>query len=173
MRVAFSGVQCTGKTTLLNELEKLNLNYKVIKFVVRDLVKTKNIKVNQEGNEDTQIQIANQHLKNLENDNVFVDRCLLDCMAYTTWMYNKGQINEVTFNLVKEKYKNNINKYNVIFYMRPEFELKDDGFRSLDIKFRDEVLEIFEDLVKDLKNVKVLTGSVQERIESVLKIIGE
>ena len=53
MRVAFSGVQCTGKTTLLNELEKLNLNYKVIKFVVRDLVKTKNIKVNQEGNEDT------------------------------------------------------------------------------------------------------------------------
>ena len=94
-------------------------------------------------------------------------------MAYTTWMYNKGQINEVTFNLVKEKYNNNINKYNVIFYMRPEFELKDDGFRSLDIKFRDEVLEIFEDLVKDLKNVKVLTGSVQERIDSVLKVIGD
>ena len=62
MRIAFSGVQCTGKTTLLNELEKLNLNHDVVKFVVRDLVKTKNIKVNQEGNEDTQIQIVNQHL---------------------------------------------------------------------------------------------------------------
>ena len=88
MRVAFSGVQCTGKTTLLNELEKLNLNYKVIKFVVRDLVKTKNIKVNQEGNEDTQIQIANQHLKNLENDNVFVFLCLLGSITYINWLFD-------------------------------------------------------------------------------------
>ena len=54
MRIAFSGVQCTGKTTLLNELEKLNLNHDVVKFVVRDLVKTKNIKVNKDGNEYTQ-----------------------------------------------------------------------------------------------------------------------
>lgn len=171
MRIAFSGVQCTGKTTLLNELEKLNLNHKVIKFVVRDLVKTKNIKVNKDGNEDTQIQIANQHLKNLENDNIFVDRCLLDCMAYTTWMFNKGQINQNTFNYVKEKYEDNVNRYDIIFYLRPEFKIVDDGFRSLDIKFRDEVLEIFEELVKNLKNVKVLTGSVDERIKTILNYI--
>lgn len=171
MRIAFSGVQCTGKTTLLNELEKLNLNHDVVKFVVRDLVKTKNIKVNKEGNEDTQIQIVNQHLKNLECNNIFVDRCLLDCMAYTTWMFNKGQINQNTFNYVKEKYDDNVNRYDIIFYLRPEFKIVDDGFRSLDIKFRDEVLEIFEDLVKDLKNVKVLTGSVDERIKTILNYI--
>ena len=171
MRIAFSGVQCTGKTTLLNELEKLNLNYDVVKFVVRDLVKTKNIKVNKDGNEDTQIQIVNQHLKNLEGNNIFVDRCLLDCMAYTTWMFNKGQINQNTFNYVKEKYEDNVNRYDIIFYLRPEFKIVDDGFRSLDIKFRDEVLEIFEELVKNLKNIKVLTGSVDERIKTILNYI--
>ena len=129
------------------------------------------IKVNKDGNEDTQIQIVNQHLKNLEGNNIFVDRCLLDCMAYTTWMFNKGQINQNTFNYVKEKYEDNVNRYDIIFYLRPEFKIVDDGFRSLDIKFRDEVLEIFEELVKNLKNVKVLTGSVDERIKTILNYI--
>ena len=92
-------------------------------------------------------------------------------MAYTIWMFNKGQINQNTFNYVKEKYEDNVNRYDIIFYLRPEFKIVDDGFRSLDIKFRDEVLEIFEELVKNLKNVKVLTGSVDERIKTILNYI--
>ena len=92
-------------------------------------------------------------------------------MAYTTWMFNKGQINQNAFNYVKEKYEDNVNRYDIIFYLRPEFKIVDDGFRSLDIKFRDEVLEIFEELVKNLKNVKVLTGSVDERIKTILNYI--
>ena len=73
-------------------------------------------------------------------------------------------ISKDTLDKVTDIYRETISQYDVILYLRPEFEMIEDGVRSLNKEFRDEVLKNFESLIKDLKNVIILTGSVENRV---------
>jgi len=63
-----------------------------------------------------------------------------------------------------------ITEYDHLFYIRPEFDIVDDGVRSTDLQFRDEIVDIFEGLISEIpRPVSVLTGSVRDRVEQVMK----
>ena len=63
-------------------------------------------------------------------------------------------------------------KYDIIFYLSPEFDIIPDGTRSTDEKFRNEVVEIFEQLIKEFSlTVVKLTGTVEERLCAMKKIL--
>lgn len=171
MRIAISGVQCTGKSTVLKELKRIPelSGYEFVFEGIRNL--RDKIKINEDGNDDTQIVIANFHKTNLQKENVVLDRCMLDCYAYTLYSYQNGMISKETFDKVTAIYRETISQYDVILYLRPEFEMVEDGVRSLNKEFRDKVLENFESLIKDLKNVVILTGSVENRVNQFKALI--
>ncbi len=173
MRIALCGVQCTGKSTLLKEMIKLPefKDYVIIYEVVRKMIGK--IKINQDGNENTQFTISNAHVENLKYDNVITDRCILDCFAYSLYAYNHGKLSEEDMDKLYKIYLDNVDKYDVIFYIRPEFDMIEDGVRSTDVKFRNAVLENFDYLVQERNNVVVLTGTVEERMNTIMKTFRE
>lgn len=178
MKIAISGVQCTGKSTVLKELQKMPelSGYEFVFEGIRNLKSQGKIKINEDGNDNTQIVIANFHKDNLLKENVILDRCILDCYAYSLYSYQKGMISKDTLDTVTKIYNETVNQYDVILYLRPEFEMIEDGVRSLNKEFRDEVLKNFESLIKDLKNVVVLSGTVENRVnqfKAVLKCLKE
>lgn len=172
MKISFSGVQCTGKSTLINEMQKSGNfdNYSFMTECVRDLNK-KGFKINENGNDDTQTAVMCMHLINLDkSDNAIMDRCLLDGMSYAEWSYNHGKISEENYKFCKRVFETNIEYYDVIFYLVPEFEMVEDGVRSLNKEFRDEVKTIFDkyvELIKDKVKIVTLHGSVEERMNQI------
>lgn len=173
MKIAISGVQCTGKSTVLKELQKMPelSEYEFVFEGIRNLKNQGKIKINEDGNDYTQMVIANFHKDNLLKENVVLDRCILDCYAYSLYSYQKGMISKDTLDKVTKIYNETVNQYDVILYLRPEFEMIEDGVRSLNKEFRDEVLKNFESLIKDLKNVVVLSGTVENRVNQFKAVL--
>lgn len=175
MLLALSGAQCTGKTTLLNALRNDNKfcdKFTFVDEIVRTLQK-KGFKINEAGTDETQMAVMNTHAENtaLEGD-VLVDRCALDCMAYTIWMWRHHKITRETYHTCYKMFMDNIMKYDVIFYLSPEFDIIPDGTRSTDNNFRNEVVGIFEELIYNFGLTVVrLTGTVEERLSAIKKLL--
>lgn len=180
MFIALSGAQCVGKTSLLNRLKEMDedkgwcFDYK--KEVVRKIVKEFKISVNDDGDNMTQFLIMYSHYKiasESEYRYIVTDRCALDCHAYSTYLYRHGKISKFAYDESSDMLKNLKDKYNVIFYIAPEFDIVDDGFRSLDLKFQTDIHNIFLEIIKeyDLTNIVYIKGSVEERIDTISKWI--
>ena len=171
MLIAFTGTQSTGKTTLLNKLreDKDFEGFTFIDEITRNVGKA-GMKINENGTDATQIAIMNAHVANSYKDNAIMDRCALDGVVYTEWLYNEGKVTENTYKYAENIYRSLINKYDYIFYLEPEFALVDDGVRSANIEFRDMILELFRKrIAKDRVKVVQLTGSVEERVSQLKK----
>ena len=171
MLIALSGAQCTGKTTLLNALrsdEKFNSNFVFVDEIVRSIQK-RGFKINEAGTDETQRVVMETHEQNTQLEgNVLLDRCALDCMAYTIWMWRHHKITRETYNYCYKTFIDIIMKYDIIFYLSPEFDIIPDGVRSVSNEFRNETLKYFEELVKGIKDkVVILTGSVENRIKQI------
>ena len=65
-----------------------------------------------------------------------------------------------------------IHKYDAICYVVPELPLIDDGVRSIDKNFHDQVIQNFEILIEEFQiPVHYISGTVEERKQQVLDII--
>ena len=64
MKIAISGVQCTGKSTVLKELQKMPelSEYEFVFEGIRNLKNQGKIKINEDGNDYTQMVIARKML---------------------------------------------------------------------------------------------------------------
>lgn len=170
MRIAFTGAQSTGKTTLLEALkgnETFRYSYEFVDEITRRMVK-KGLEINETGSDTTQLLILNEHIKNQLYRNVVMDRCLLDGVVYTNWLHNNGSVSKWVYDYAYNLFEHYKDNYDFIFYLKPEFAIVDDGVRSTDIKFRDEINELFESHISQIKApVVTLTGSVKERLEKL------
>lgn len=171
MKIAISGVQCTGKSTLLDALEKTEelRGYTFIREVVRGM---KGITINEFGDDASQLAIANAHVRNLSIKNMVTDRCIMDCYAYGKYCYAHGTVSSKVIDKVRSIYNRSISKYDLICYIKPEFALTSDGVRSVNVAFRDESLVYFNNLVRNLinhhGNVVIVSGTVPERVDAFL-----
>lgn len=176
MKIVFSGTQGTGKTTLLNILKdqsSLKDSYEFITEVSRTLQKEGKARINEHGDDHSQIVIALANYVIYETRKNFIsDRCLLDVLAYTRYLYLHKLVNEKTIEFVETLFKEA--HYDIIFYLEPEFDLVSDGVRSLNTEFRDTVLECFRYYIKkfDVRVVRV-RGGLDERIKIVKNTIKE
>jgi hypothetical protein len=173
-KIGFCGTQSVGKSTLVKELSKLS-EFKNYYFsterskYLRDL----GIPLNTDSTIKGQTIFLAERVSELLRDNVVTDRTILDVMAFTECAksINYGDKNKfITYasTLVKE--------YDYIFYISPEgIEMEDNLVRSTDINFRNEIDKSIRRLISkyknDIKNLEVIHGSVEERIEQVKKII--
>ena len=94
MRIAFSGTANTGKTTIINNFLAVWSQYKTPEKTYRDIIKEKNLPHSSSTTTDTQWNILNFMIDQLQSydkkSKVVFDRCPLDNLAYTLWAYDKG-----------------------------------------------------------------------------------
>jgi predicted ATPase len=190
MIVSFTGAQSTGKTTLINECSKfpitstecLDSKWCIVPEVTRLVRRNFNVNINEAGNDDTQLLILAQHLANthvFKDKNVIMDRCVVDGLVYTRYLYSQDKVSYDVKAHAEFMFDKLISKLHVIFYTSPEdIPLEDDGERSVDIAFRDNIIAEFEDILYYIEqqygNMPVvvrLKGSIQERIEQVREMM--
>ena len=180
MIFSFTGAQCTGKTTLLKHLYKENGDYPFV-FIpeVTRLVKREyNMPINESGGDLTQMLIMTEHVRNIFRDRAdyivrgihqIFERCALDGIVYSYYLLNEGKISRSTFDACELIWKKLKDRYDVIFYTSPDdVKLVDDGERSIDIKFRENIINLFNMYMESYKGeIVTLRGSVKERLKSI------
>jgi len=184
MIFSFTGAQCTGKTTLLKHLYKENGDYPFVFVpeVTRLIRREYNMPINESGDDLTQMLIMTEHVRNIFRDRAdhivrgvhqILDRCALDGIVYSHYLLDKGKINRATYDACDLIYKKLINKYDVIFYTsHKDVELVDDGERSVDKIFREDIIGLFDmymqyNIIEDGPRIVHLEGTVKERLKTI------
>ena len=176
MIVSFTGAQSTGKTTLLNHLVDKNPYVTFVEEVTRRVKRLYDVPINEDGGDVTQFMIMADHLQNLfskdKEDVTVFDRCAVDGVVYTRWLQLQGMVSDDVYRACCKVYDIVIDQYDVIFYTDPtDVELIDDGERSIDVGFRNDIIKLFNDKLEGLDNVVVLSGTVEERLNTVKKTV--
>jgi len=179
MLISFSGAQSTGKTTLLKHLEECNdgddLPFKFVPEVTRLVKREYDLPINEDGTDITQLLIMGEHLRNAYRAgsqvdcSYILDRCSLDGIVYTHWLCDQHKVGMNVYSFAEYIFSSTIKKYDVIFYTSPDdVKLEADGERSDNVKFRDEIIELFTQYIKTRNiDVVILTGTVKERLQTI------
>jgi len=169
MKIAISGGASQGKSTLVDVLrgESIFKDYKFETNLTRDLSR-KGIPINENGTALTQLHVMLKHYERLVvgGDNLVLDRCALDGLAYSKYFFKdiEKQIQSALVSL----FENMITQYDYIFYIVPELALVDDGQRSIDREFFEDVNNNFESIITTYKvPVIKIHGTVEERVKRI------
>lgn len=173
MRIAITGAQSTGKSTLLRFL-KNDDDLKGFEFIdeLTRKIAAKGININEEGSNMSQIFTVTIHAENIVKDHFISDRCALDGLVYTKWLFDQGKVDQWILDYAVGVAKEVIPRYDYIFYLPPEIPIEDDGIRSADVKFRDDIVALFEKYTREL-DIKLieLSGSVKDRARLFKKVL--
>lgn len=176
MLIAFSGCQSSGKTTLLQECKKMAQfeGYIFINEVTRRIKNQFGVDINSEAANYnyTQSLITADHIKNSTLSDAVLDRCSLDGLVYTNYLYNKNKVSRYIYEFAGNAYLATVQNYSKVFYTDPSIPLVNDGVRSTDIDFRNEIIDIFNDHKGRFKSTTgkemiTLTGTVEERLQQI------
>jgi nicotinamide riboside kinase len=174
MKIAISGAQSTGKTTLQDALlkEAAFKDYQRVNEVTRR-VKSYGLPINEEGTDVTQRLIMQEHIVNIFlYDKFIADRSALDGVVYTAYLYKAGKVFKETLDFAEKVFERVQPLYDIQYFIMPEFEIENDGVRSVNVEFRDNIQSLFEEYV-DRYNLTVvsLSGTVQDRVKQVLMTV--
>ena len=181
MIITFTGTQSVGKSTLLAAMQQ-DEKYKNWKFepeITRSLKEKFGLNINESGDNITQLCVLNSHLENIlkhKNNDAVLDRCIVDGLVYTTYLYMLDRIHTNVFLHSKYMFDLLINKYDIIFHIEPEFPVVDDGVRSIDEQFRATIAKLIKealksDIIVDKSKIVILTGSVEDRLKQIEQAI--
>lgn len=182
MKIVFTGAQGVGKTTLLDVMDKCvsfpgKETFKFIRNFTRNLAKL-GYYINEQGNSDTQLTIM-RALRDISNstENIIMDRCAIDGYVYTLYLYRKGNISEDTMNECRNVFEDIIHNsnYDYIYYIKPEFPVTGDEYRSDNAQYQQDIANIFEEVISAYKEylpVINLTGSVSDRLLKIQNTLG-
>jgi len=115
----------------------------------------------------------NEHIANVfMNGNMLTDRTALDGLVYSMYLYKNNQINTNTMTYVKQVFNKVWCSYDYVFYIEPEFEIIDDGVRSNNKQFRDEIADLFETTIEKKElNMRRVKGSVRDRVNTIIDFL--
>lgn len=154
MRICVVGTANIGKTTFINDFIKKYPMYKLSETSYRDLLDEKNIKLNREGNQESQEIIrdymSDQVLKYNRNSNVIFDRCILDNLIYSIYLNDKDSTNVTdafihkSLQICREVCK----FYDIIFFLpitkQNKIEIEERKNRDIGPEYREDIDKLFK-----------------------------
>ena len=167
-RIALVGASSTGKTTVYELLKGKLAKYEFVNESTRSVAKY-GFPINEFGTDATQLAISSFHLEALLSPgNILFDRGYLDLLVYTNHM----DVDDSTKNFIEDTWHRVKNEYTHYVYFPIEFPSVDDGVRSVNEEWREEIDQEFK---KELDNIYkpylTVTGSPLQRVEQILNFI--
>jgi nicotinamide riboside kinase len=152
MKIAVVGSQNTGKTTYVSDFIKKWNMYKTPEKTYRDIIKEKNLSVNENGTEESQKIIldvlVDQAIEYSKKDFVILDRSVLDNLAYTSWLNLYEKVSDKFLDQTRLIVRETLKLYDILFFLPltkfSNIEIKEDGLRSIDPVYRQEIDTIFK-----------------------------
>ena len=174
MLIGFTGAQSTGKSTLLDLMTRDEYFRKCsfVKEVTRKVAK-KGLNINAHGNDTTQLFILSEHLYNhhAQEKCMVLDRCIIDGYIYTRWLFEQGSVSEWVYKHACRLHDLLIKRLDVVFYTHPDdVPLEDDGVRSVNTQFRDDIIQLYNDYMRTRQtqtDFVVLRGDVNTRMQTI------
>ena len=114
-----------------------------------------------------------ERVAELMKENVITDRTILDVIAFTNLAKSIDFKDKEYFEDYARVF---VGQYDYIFYISPEGTvMEDNGIRETDLEYRDlidqAIIKAMNTFGHRCKNVNILKGSTDERIEQILGII--
>jgi hypothetical protein len=182
MRILLVGASSTGKSTILKMMGKKYKDLKLITEVVRRLVKSEGLVINEGGRTATQKRVFDIYLKELEQDNYVSDRCLVDVLGYSFANYALMDLNDPERPIFHEECQRQmaevIDWFNdhddvKLIYFPIEFDSVDDGVRSTDEGYRQSTDYFMKRILNSLRvNYLTVHGTPEERMKQISEYIG-
>lgn len=152
MRIAISGAQNTGKSTLVKAFLQRWNNFQTPKKTYREVITEAGLDHSSATTDETQLTILNWMTEEMEKypkgSKVIYDRTTIDNLAYTLVGNADGTIQDdvaaLTIPIVRESMKD----LDIIFWLKynPKIKIVDDGMRDTDIDYIKKVDSMFEEL---------------------------
>ena len=174
MKIGLCGTMSVGKTTLVNRLKELN-QFKGYEFATErsEYLMNLGIPLNTDSTLNGQTIFLAERVAELMKENVITDRTILDVIAFTNLAKSIDFKDKEYFEDYARVF---VGQYDYIFYISPEGTvMEDNGIRETDLEYRDlidqAIIKAMNTFGHRCKNVNMLKGSTDERIEQMLGVI--
>lgn len=182
MKIAFSGPQASGKSTLIKNLLDNFLKkdeYYFIKGGARKL-KDSGFEINEKGTDLSQVLLFNSYIDDLMikpkqtiTKHYIYDRWLLDGLVYCDWSVSIGKNSPWVYDYGQLMLKMIQSEIDILFYCDTEgVPVENDDYRNVDEDYRTIIRSIFENYLKEpivkFKKIVYLTGPLKDRTSKVL-----
>lgn len=156
MRISISSTSCQGKTTYIQDFLKTWTNYKTPDKTYRDLMLKENLPHSKNGTEESQKIILDflvkESVANSNETNIIFDRCPLDNLAYTSWLYLNDRVSETFLDKTRLAVRESLRNFDVIFFVPIvkgyEIPIVEDVLRETDPVYREEIDNLFKTFQK-------------------------
>lgn len=160
-KIAFMGAHSSAKTTTVNRmvtvLRDMGYNVGVITEVARDCP----FEIDISGSFGAQLwMIQEQARREIELTRgepgkyflIICDRCVWDNLAYSLSLHEMGKISDIELRVIQDTVRTwaEFLKYDHIYFCEPK-PLYEDGVRSTDVEWRDNVYQWFKRMIKSEK----------------------
>lgn len=174
MKYLLTGAQGTGKTSIMDALPS---SYNKIQCVTRKCITENNLRFNNDSDNHSQKCIFDAYERQLTSlDNYIAERSLIDVYAYTLHQVKNGKCSptlaETQLSHIQKFIHNNPDA--VYFYVPIEFEIQQDGIRSIDKQFQQEIdKQIRSTLIHEGCHFFTVTGTVEERVKFIEYVVNK
>ena len=174
MKIGLCGTMSVGKTTLVNELKKLE-QFKDYEFATErsKYLMDLGIPLNTDSTLKGQTIFLAERVAELMKENVITDRTVLDVIAFTNLASSIDFKDKEYFEDYARVF---VGEYDYIFYIDPiGTTMEDNGIRETDLEYRERidfaVIRAMNTYGHRCKNVHILKGTTSERIEQILDLV--
>lgn len=152
MKISTVGTHSVGKTTYISDfLKKWNM-YETFNTSYRDLIESNQIPHSKNATEESQKIILNylveQAIESSKKDFIITDRCVLDNLAYTSWLNINGKVSDRFLEETRILTKETLKLYDIILFIPltkvAEVPLENNNLRDMDPVYREEIDNIFK-----------------------------
>lgn len=152
MKIAVIGTANIGKSTYIQDFLKKWPMYKLVDSEYRKLLKEKNLPHSKNGTEESQTEILNclvdEIVKYSKEDFVIFDRCVVDVLAYSTWLHLNDKVSEKFLDSQRILIRETLKLYDLLFFIPltkvAPVQIEDNGIRETDPIYREEIDTIFK-----------------------------
>jgi nicotinamide riboside kinase len=170
MKIAITGAQGVGKTTLAQQINKDYPGFKILPEAAR-LAKEAGYDLDHTATTETELWLIAKQIELESGEGKWLaDRCGIDLLAYIHHLFSEEKsLTELATNTLVPRF----NHYDLVLYLPSgEFAIEDDGVRTTDVGFQQAIDQRIRDVLENNKIpfIKII-GSPEERLARVKNLL--